>query len=69
MKNKIADEALNALHIEANRVSDNSLRENALKKLSVLRKAFEDMDNAKTDNPPGKSVIRDESGSVIGSQG
>lgn len=67
--NRHAEEALGTLEREANRVEDKTTRKKAMKKISELRDMFEKMEGMKAANPPGKAVLRDPSGKVIGLQG
>lgn len=67
MKSNIADEAFAALDREATRVDDNKTRESIQKKIKDLRKVFGAAE--KTTNPPGKNVIRDKNGKVVGLAG
>lgn len=67
--NNVVSEALATLRRECTRIEDKKQRESLQAKIKKLSAAFEEVDESKTVNPPGKAVIRDKNGKVVGLQG
>lgn len=69
MQNKVLDKLFNDLQTEIKKLPDSNSRQAALRNLTLCRTCVIEADSDNKHNPPGKTVVRDEKGQVIGLQG